>query len=72
MPATPKLRFKVLINRRLAELHKTQGWLASKMEMDSGYLSRLASGHIMPVIPTAYKIAAALSCTIEDLWVPQF
>jgi DNA-binding XRE family transcriptional regulator len=53
----------------LAELKKSQGWLAQVTGINRQMISKIANGRTRnPRIQTAMKIAAALNCSIEDLW----
>ena len=64
------LKLKSRIPARLAELRKSQGWLAKHLGVGPGYVSRLVRGEVIPRVSTAYRLAAILQCTIEDLWLP--
>ena len=64
------LKLKSLIQERLTEQGRSQGWLGRQLHSERGYVSRIVRGLVTPKIDTAYRIAAALKCTIEDLWIP--
>lgn len=68
--ALKRLKLKSRIDERLAEMGKPQAWLARHLGMGPSYISRVAKGVTIPRVTTAYIIAAALHCTIEDLWEP--
>lgn len=65
-----ELKLKSRIASRLAELHRSQGWLAKHLDVNPGYVSRVVRGKVIPKVSTAYKLAGILQCAIEDLWFP--
>ncbi len=46
----------------------SQGELARRCSMNPEYVSKIANGHITPLVSTALRIAQALGCSIEDLF----
>jgi DNA-binding XRE family transcriptional regulator len=70
VPMAQTLKLKSLIQARLIQQGRSQGWLSRQLGSERGYVSRIVRGLVTPKIDTAYRIAAALHCTIEDLWIP--
>ena len=66
---TNHLKLISRLGERLAAMGKTQGWLSRKLGMTRQQVSSYVRG-AHPSLFTAYKIAGALNCTIEDLWIP--
>jgi len=59
-----------IIAQKLATKNKSQSWLAKKCGLNRFYLNKIIKGKIpRPSIHNAYKIAKALDCIIEDLWI---
>lgn len=65
------LKLRSLINEHLVKQGRSQGWLSRQLGSERGYVSRIVRGLVIPKIDTAYRIAAVLHCSIEDLWVPE-
>jgi len=62
---------KVYIKQRRKFLDMSQGRLAREVNMDYTAISRIERGRLMPTVPYAIKIAKALHCPVEILWIPE-
>lgn len=64
-----------MIKNRIAELrnslHLSQKQLADRAKVNRAYLSTLETGHSMPSVELAGRIAKALSTTIDELFFGQ-
>jgi DNA-binding XRE family transcriptional regulator len=58
-----------LIEEKLRFRKKNKSWLAHKSGLTRSHLSRIANGHIEPGLRAARKIAVALDCCIEDVFI---
>jgi len=57
------------ITKRLRDMRKSQGWLSRKTNINRPYINRLCNKKILnPRIETAFKIARAMKCLIEDIF----
>jgi len=57
------------IKKRLKEKKKSLGWLSRTAKISRHHLSNIANDWVIPRIDTAHKIAKALECDIDDIWV---
>jgi transcriptional regulator with XRE-family HTH domain len=64
------LKLKSLIQARLIQQGRSQGWLSRQLNSERGYVSRIVRGLVTPRLDTAWRIAAVLHCSVEDLWSP--
>jgi len=59
-----------IIAQKLRIRGKSQGWLAQRTGIDIFHINKLIKDRFKnPRIETANKIAKALDCAIEDLWI---
>ena len=59
--------FSANMRRRRVELDWSQGRLAAECGLKQDALSHLESGDRLPSLTSAYKIAKALGCNIDDM-----
>lgn len=57
-----------IIKQKCQERGKSLGQISRETGISRHHLSNIANDKAMPKIDTAYKIARALECNIEDIW----
>ena len=62
---------KVHIRERRGLLYMSQEQLAKEVNVHYTAISRIERGRLMPTVPYAIKIAKALHCPVEILWIPE-
>lgn len=45
-----------------------KGWIAKKVKIAPGTLSKIVKGESIPTLPVALRIAELLEMTVEELW----
>lgn len=61
-------RYPNALRAALAKDGRSITQLAADLNMDRPYLSRMISGHYVPLVTTAMALAHALGVTVEKLW----
>jgi len=56
------------IKKRCRDIGKSLGQVSRETGISRHHLSNIVNDKATPKIDTAYKIARALECNIEDLW----
>ena len=57
------------LRERRMEKHLKQKELAEMLGLNKSYLHKIEKGHVEPGVTTALRIAHALNCRVEDVWV---
>jgi len=58
-----------LIRQKLMLKGKSQFWLSNKAGISPQHLNRIVQEKVIPLLPTGMKIARALGCAVEELFV---
>jgi len=58
-----------VLKQRLAMLGKSQGWLSRETGITINHVNKIVNGYYNPQLLSAKKIAKALNCMIDDLWL---
>lgn len=54
---------------KLEVMGKSQGWLSKEAKVSRHHLSNIANMKIIPRINIANRIAKAMGCNIENIWI---
>jgi len=57
------------LKQKLKVMGKSLGWLSKEAKISRHHLSNIANNKCLPRIDTAYKIAKAMGCNIENIWI---
>lgn len=64
-------KVKVLRNKIpkiLKTLNRSQGWLSRETKIEVHHVNKIIRGRHHPQLITAFKIAKALRCRVDDIW----
>lgn len=59
---------KNVILKRLNKFERSQGWLSRQTKLEYHHVNKIVNGHQVPLLTTAFRIAKALRCKVDDLW----
>jgi len=64
----PKPHVICYLRQILAEMHRTQDWLAEELDMDPATLNRIIKGYRNPRATFAGRVGRLLNKRVDEIW----